>query len=169
MDWRYLIGAAVIAASAAACQSQDSEYDLAETKRIETMRRPTMVKAGPGPVAPLVRGAADAARQNAGQVVVYIGATWCEPCKRFKTALAARSLDSSFPGVRFVEFDWDRDEKRLKHAGYGGRLIPRFVIPDEHGSASQLRIEGSIKGPGGVANITPRLRRLLSNTRSANN
>jgi len=39
------------------------------------------------------------------------------------------------------------------------------VLPREDGSGSGEQIEGSIKGPGAVAQITPRLKALLSKGR----
>jgi hypothetical protein len=41
-------------------------------------------------------------------------------------------------------------------------MIPRFVIPDKDGAATQRRFEGSIKGPEAVANMVPRLEAILA-------
>ena len=79
----------------------------------------------------------------------------------FKTALKSGQLDGAFPNLRLLDFDRSRDEKRLEKAGYLSRLLPLFAIPDKSGKASGKQIEGSIKGPGAIGNIVPRLRRLL--------
>ena len=97
------------------------------------------------------------------QVIVYVGAPWCEPCKHFHDALASGQLDAAFPRLTVLEFDQDRDADHLMAAGYTSRLIPLFVRPRPDGQASGRSIEGSIKGAGAVAEITPRLRELLVN------
>lgn len=150
-----------IALLAAAC-SADATYEVGELERAAATVKPHMVEAtADGDVAAAVKAAAASARNDGVDLVVYIGATWCEPCKRFKRALAAGRLDTMFAAVRFLEFDHDRDEQRLDDAGYDGRLIPRFVIPDASGRGGRLRTEGSVKGPAGVAHIIPRLRAIL--------
>jgi hypothetical protein len=60
-----------------------------------------------------------------------------------------------------LEFDHDRDGERLAPAGYVSELIPLFVVPNEDGTASARRIEGSVKGEAAIGNITSRLRTIL--------
>lgn len=95
------------------------------------------------------------------QVLVYVGAEWCEPCQHFHHAVEAGELDQRLPGVRFVEFDSDHDRERLVESNYDGQLIPRFVVPDAEGRGSDQRIEGGIKGDGAVEHIMARLAPLL--------
>jgi thiol-disulfide isomerase/thioredoxin len=121
-----------------------------------------IVRAGPGPVAPIIQEL----RKKNPKLVVYVGATWCEPCRYFHDAAAAGALDETFPGVTILEFDYDADIQRLEPAGYGSNTIPLFVIPRADGTASERRFQGSIKGPAAVQNIVPRLKRLLSATGS---
>jgi thiol-disulfide isomerase/thioredoxin len=102
------------------------------------------------------------AKRDGRQVLVYVGASWCEPCRRFHAAAADHRLDADFPTLRLVEFDADRDGARLQAAGYVSRLIPLFARPGSDGRASGRQIEGSIKGDGAVAEIAPRLRALLT-------
>ncbi|RYZ04029.1 MAG: thioredoxin [Myxococcales bacterium] len=102
---------------------------------------------------------ADASGQR---VLVYVGATWCEPCKRFHKALASGQLDESLAGTKFVEFDADRDREELRAAGYASKYIPLFSVPDQSGHASGRAIEGSVKGDSAVReNLVPRLLALL--------
>jgi thiol-disulfide isomerase/thioredoxin len=101
------------------------------------------------------------AKDEGRTLLVYVGAPWCEPCQRFHRAAEAGELDSIFPKLRLLEFDRDRDEARLSQAGCISHLIPLFAKPDALGHCSADRIEGSIKGDGAVAEITPRLRRLV--------
>jgi thiol-disulfide isomerase/thioredoxin len=119
------------------------------------------IGAGDGEVAALVKAEAAKARAEGLATVVYVGATWCEPCRYFHEALAKGALEGKLPKVRFVEFDLDRDEARLKAAGYGTEYVPLFVVPEDDGRGGTRRIAGSIKGPGAVDEITPRLKALL--------
>jgi thiol-disulfide isomerase/thioredoxin len=123
---------------------------------------PRFAPAGPGEVDAVVREALVAATAEGRRVVVYVGATWCEPCQDFHHAVDRGELDQPLAGIRFVEFDSDHDGARLEAAGYGGRLIPRFVLPDAQGRGSEHRIEGGIKGSGAVAHIMERLGPLLA-------
>lgn len=128
--------------------------------------KPKFVPAGPGAADEVVRQAIATAKTDERTLVVYVGATWCEPCQDFHHAVERGELDDALAGVRFLEFDSDRDGARLKEAGYDGRLIPRFVLPGADGRSSDQRIEGGIKGAGAVAHIMARLGPLLAQTQS---
>jgi thiol:disulfide interchange protein len=96
------------------------------------------------------------------RVLVYVGATWCEPCQRFHKSLESGELDDALAGTKFIEFDVDRDRSELRAAGYASKYIPLFSVPDQSGHASGRAIEGSIKGDGAVRqNLVPRLLALL--------
>jgi thiol-disulfide isomerase/thioredoxin len=142
---------------AAACQGGPAAAPAAAPARIELVapRDPTDVAASVA--AELAR-----ARAEHRPLLVYVGATWCEPCNRFHDAAAAGALDAAFPGLRLVTFDLDRDEDALARAGYHADLVPLFAEPADDGTASGRHIQGSIKGPGAVAELTPRLRTLLA-------
>jgi len=102
---------------------------------------------------------ADASGQR---VLVYVGATWCEPCQRFHKALEAGELDDALAGTKFIEFDADHDRAELKAAGYASKYIPLFSVPASNGHSSGRWIEGSIKGDSAVReNLVPRLLALL--------
>lgn len=117
---------------------------------------------GDEPIDELVLGELARAEIDVRQLVVYVGATWCEPCKRFHDAVAAGQLDDDLAGVRFLEFDFDRDGKRLADAGYQGRYLPLFVVPGADGRATDRVHSGGVKGPGAVEYILPRLKRILA-------
>jgi thiol-disulfide isomerase/thioredoxin len=122
-----------------------------------------MVHAPPGDdVAQLVREARERAKADGRDLIVYVGATWCEPCQHFHKAAAAGVLDGDFPSLTVLEFDLDEDRERLASAGYTSHFIPLFVVPDADGRASSKRFEGSVKGEGAIANIAPRLREILA-------
>lgn len=123
--------------------------------------RPEFVKAPSGSVPALVKAALEQA-ETGQSVLVYVGADWCEPCTRFHDAVQAGELDEALNGVQFIEFDSDRDAERLSAAGYDGKLIPRFVVPNPLGQPSSRRVEGGIKGAGAVPHIVRRLVPILA-------
>ena len=114
------------------------------------------------PIAQVVRQELTRAATDGYQLVVYVGATWCEPCQRFHQAVEAGELNKTFPGIRFLEFDSDTDGERLAQAGYKSRFIPLFSVPGPDGRDQGRRSAGAIKGPGAVDYIVPRLRRILA-------
>jgi thiol-disulfide isomerase/thioredoxin len=126
---------------------------------------PPQLIAGPNgdaDLAPAIARERAAAEAQHERLLVYVGASWCEPCRRFHDALTSGELDGALRGVRFLEFDSDLAKEALARAGYQSRLIPLFAVPRADGSASEQRIEGSIKGESAVpSNLLPRLRELL--------
>ncbi|HVW27168.1 MAG TPA: thioredoxin family protein [Polyangiaceae bacterium] len=131
---------------------------LAPVKRPIFVRGPT----GGAPVAPFIAGELTTARAGHYGLLVYVGATWCEPCQGFHRAVAAGELDDLLAGVHLIEFDLDADREPLAAAGYSSQLIPLFALPKPDGTASEARIEGSIKGADAVErNLMPRLRAFL--------
>ena len=115
-----------------------------------------------GDVDEIVRAAQAKAMGEKRRVVVYVGATWCEPCQRFHHAVERGELDAKFPDVDLVGFDADHDAERLASAGYVSRLIPLFALPGPDGRASGKQVEGGIKGEGAVGFIAPRLEKMLA-------
>lgn len=113
-------------------------------------------------VAPLIARERTRAQRDHKHFLVYLGASWCEPCVRFHAAAAAGQLNASFGDVRMLVFDADRDGDALQRAGYRYELIPLFAIPNADGSSSGRQIEGSIKGADAIDNIAPRLRDLVN-------
>jgi thiol:disulfide interchange protein len=117
------------------------------------------------PQAPLeqfVQQHVEEADASGTRVLVYVGATWCEPCKRFHKALESGQLDQDLAGTKFIEFDSDHDGAELRAAGYGSKYIPLFSVPDQSGHASGRAIEGAIQGDGAVREtLVPRLLALL--------
>jgi thiol-disulfide isomerase/thioredoxin len=159
-----------------ACSKSDPEPKPAPSSNVATsatLAMPTgplvlargvrIERAGAGSdAARVVRESREREKHDGRDVVVYVGAKWCEPCKRFHKAAAAGELDDAFPTLTLLEFDLDEDKERLEEAGYRSELIPLFVMPDDDGRATSKRFEGSVKGDGAIANIAPRLRALIA-------
>jgi thiol-disulfide isomerase/thioredoxin len=116
----------------------------------------------PTDVAASVKAALQQAHAEGRTLLVYVGATWCEPCQRFHHAVEQGELDGAFPRLSILGFDADRDGTALGAAGYTSRLIPLFAVPRDDGRSSGRQIEGSVKGEAAVGEITPRLRNLIN-------
>lgn len=150
-----------LAASLSACDSEPAPKPAPEPARgvrgVELIAAP----AGAEEATALIQRETARAHADGRKLVVYVGAEWCEPCRYFHAAAEAGRLNDDFPTLRVLEFDHDRDEARLTRAGCKSPMIPLFAIPDEQGRCSDRRIHGSIKGPGAVDEIRPRLAQLL--------
>lgn len=125
------------------------------------------VPAPDGDVADVAQRELERSRKDGRALLVYVGATWCEPCQRFHKAAEGGEIPADLPATRMLEFDLDRDAERLEAAGYGSKMIPLFAVPGPDGRATAARMEGSIKGPGAVGNIVPRLRALLGRAKGS--
>ncbi len=116
----------------------------------------------PGDVKDVVKVAMIEAAARNHRLVVYVGASWCEPCERFREAAKKGELNADFPGLSLLVFDVDADRKRLAAAGYASQYIPLIVLPKDDGAASEFRMAGGSKGNGAVASMSPRLTALLT-------
>lgn len=79
-------------------------------------------------------------------LVVYAGAGWCEPCKRFKHAVETGTLDDKLAKTTLLVFDADRDTERLASAGYKFQFIPYVGLPGADGhptDSAEARAKGS--------------------------
>lgn len=121
-----------------------------------------IVKAPAGEVTGVVKNEREKAKSDGRDLVVYVGATWCEPCQHFHKAAKSGALDAEFPNLTLLEFDLDDDRDRLSPAGYVGQFIPLFAMPAADGRASDKKFEGAVKGEGAVKVIAPKLRSLLA-------
>lgn len=156
------------AATAGACRSRErteaSPAGSVRAKVTPSTARPYFVKAPERleTAQPFVQEQVSSAQAAGERVLVYVGASWCEPCERFHEAVEAGELDAMLAGTRFVEFDADRHTEALDAAGYAFRMIPVIAKPNADGAASGRQLTGSIKGPDAVhGNLVPRLEALL--------
>ena len=115
-----------------------------------------------GDLTQLLEAEQQRARAEGRTLLVYVGAPWCEPCQHFKTAVKRGDLDARFPKLRLLELDRDQDEERLAAAGCLSRMIPLLARVEGGRCSETARMEGSIKGTGAVAEMTPRLEALLA-------
>jgi thiol-disulfide isomerase/thioredoxin len=115
-----------------------------------------------GDLAAFVAGEVAHARQTGKHVLVYVGADWCEPCRKFHEAAQAGQLDAELGDLRLVELDLDRDQSRLEAAGYHSEFVPLFAVPRDDGRASGAQTDGVRKAAGGaLEQLVPRIRALV--------
>ncbi len=81
----------------------------------------------------LVRTERLKAKAEGRVLIVYVGATWCEPCKRFKEEVHTGRLDEKLPKLTLLAFDADRDTDRLAAAGYRFQFIPFVALAGADG------------------------------------
>lgn len=113
-------------------------------------------------VEPWIQEQVELAQAAKVRVLVYVGASWCEPCQRFHQAVEHGELNGALNGLRFLEFDQDQDAAALKSAGYVYQYIPVLALPDPDGRNHGKMISGSIKGARAIKeNLVPRLQALL--------
>ena len=119
-----------------------------------TGARPELVHppAGTTDLGAFIRSEVARGQRDGRKVVVYVGASWCDPCVRFKAAIE---------DVRFVVTDLDTDGPALASAGCASTMVPLFARANADGTCSSKRTEGGIKGDGAVAFMLPRLKAVL--------
>jgi thiol:disulfide interchange protein len=154
---------------ATACNGRRDDHATAKAQApalepVRSRAKPEMARRTdpPAPLEQFVQQHVEEADASGKRVLVYVGATWCEPCKRFHKALESGELDEALAGTKFVEFDSDRDAAELRAAGYASKYIPLFSVPDHSGHASGRAIAGSISAESAVReDLVPRLLALL--------
>jgi thiol-disulfide isomerase/thioredoxin len=158
-----LVNVSAVGCNARSKQKSESS-EAAPAAVVRSRAKPELTRRSnpPAPLEQFVQQHVEQADETGVRVLVYVGATWCEPCKRFHKALESGELDEALAGTKFIEFDADRDRAELRAAGYASKYIPLFSVPDVTGHASGRAIEGSIKGDTAVLeDLVPRLLALL--------
>lgn len=106
------------------------------------------------------------ARGDGRTLLVAVGASWCEPCRRFHEALSKGELDRELSGARVVELDLDVHGAFVASAGCTSRMVPLFARVTDDGRCGPRRVEGGIKGPGAVGFLAPKVAALLGDAAS---
>lgn len=78
-------------------------------------------------------------------LVVYVSATWCEPCKKLKEEIDAGRLDDRYGKTTLLAFDADKDIDRLGSAGYTFKFVPYVALPGADGRPAETQ-EATGKG-----------------------
>lgn len=169
VGWRrggWLISGSLLSVSVLSACSNDSPAPTKETSSVTApAAEPLKVEwiqlpSGVGP-ADFVRAESARADHDKKKLVIYVGATWCEPCQRFHHAAEAGELDRVFGDVRFIDLDADKNASEVAALGCESKMIPLFALPGPDGRCTDRRVEGGIKGDGAVGYISPKLRAVL--------
>jgi thiol-disulfide isomerase/thioredoxin len=115
-----------------------------------------------GPVSTIMAAQLEKAKAEKRRVLLYAGAPWCEPCRYFHEAVDRGELTGKVGALDLVAFDSQMDAERMLLSGYESQFIPLFALPAADGKATGKHIEGSVKGDGAVADLVPRLTKLLA-------
>ena len=70
-------------------------------------------------------------------LVVYVSATWCDPCKKLKEEIEAGRLDDRYGKTTLLAFDADKDIDRLGAAGYTFKFVPYVALPGADGRPAE--------------------------------
>jgi thiol-disulfide isomerase/thioredoxin len=114
-----------------------------------------------GNIADMVKDELARAQADKKDLLVYVGATWCEPCKHFYDASKKGELGTELANVRLLKFDFDRHGTSLAKAGYDAPYIPLFVRPEDDGRGGSQRSMGSVKGPQAIDYLKGKVLELL--------
>ncbi|MER2559237.1 MAG: hypothetical protein ABTQ32_00865 [Myxococcaceae bacterium] len=118
-----------------------------------------------GPVSAILASQLERSKTEHRRVLLYAGAPWCEPCRIFHEAVDRGELTGKVGALDLVAFDAQADAERMLLSGYESQFIPVFALPGPDGKATGKHIEGSVKGPGAVDDIVPRLKTLLADAK----
>lgn len=104
----------------------------------------------------LVRTERLRARSEGRVLVVYVSATWCEPCKKMKEEIASGRLDARLGRTTLLAFDADEDVDRLNAAGYTFRFVPFVALPGADGHPADVQ-QATGKGGGAWRELLAKL------------
>jgi thiol-disulfide isomerase/thioredoxin len=79
------------------------------------------------------------AKADGRVLVVYVSATWCEPCKKMKEEIDAGRLDDRYGKTTLLAFDADKDIDRLGAAGYTFKFVPYVALPGSDGKPAETQ------------------------------
>jgi thiol-disulfide isomerase/thioredoxin len=85
----------------------------------------------------LVRTERLKAKADGRVLVVYVSATWCDPCKKLKEEIEAGRLDDRYGKTTLLAFDADKDLDRLGAAGYTFKFVPYVALPGADGRPAE--------------------------------
>lgn len=141
-------GTSAIAASAPAANATTTAGTSASTSASASGKDGVRVVASAQDMdaASQIRTARLEAKGQGRVLVVYVAASWCEPCKKMKEEIQAGRLDSTLPKVTLLAFDADKDQERLASAGYTFRFVPYVAVPGADGQPVDSA-EAHGKGP----------------------
>jgi thiol-disulfide isomerase/thioredoxin len=104
----------------------------------------------------------EAARAAKGAPVVYVGATWCGPCKAYKASLSDPKMKQAHVPVQILELDADKHPNTLQWAGITPNGVPHWEMVDSGGKSIGKTIDGSAWEANTVDNMAPALSKFFT-------
>ena len=95
--------------------------------------------------------------------VVYIGASWCPPCKAIKKYKSDPQMVTAFAGTHVIELDVDDwSAPDLDALDYKAKSVPVFIAVDKDAKAKGPTIDGGAWGDNIPANMAPPLTKFFA-------
>lgn len=138
------------------CSSSPTPAPRASGGKVELVEAPAT-----GDLATYVAGEVQRGAREQVPVLVYVGATWCVPCRELHAAALAGRLDARLGPLRLLEFDADRDGPYLEATGYRSQMVPLLAKPGADGRASGQQFDGVKTGQDYVEQLATKIEALV--------
>ena len=92
-----------------------------------------------------------------GVPIVYVGATWCGPCKVYKASLSDPRMVQAHRPVHIIELDADQHASTLQKLSISPSGVPHWEMVDPSGHSVGKHIDGSAWADNTVENMAPAL------------
>lgn len=113
--------------------------------------------ANSGKLLSLIKAEISAKRKPA----LFFTATWCGPCKKFKSALSDPMMQEAMNGITLIMIDADIDGGKEKFgAKYKVSAYPTFLKMDADGN-SLKKIDGGAWNEDTPANMAPAMKKFM--------
>jgi len=108
------------------------------------------------------RAVRTAARSAKRSPVVYIGATWCGPCKVYKARLDDPRMVQAHRTVHIIELDADLHMGTLEALGITPAGVPHWEKVDTAGRATGTAIDGRAWKENTIESMAPALEQFFA-------
>jgi TPR repeat protein len=121
------------------------------------------VHAGGASLAQKIKTEIAGSASSDSKVVVYVGATWCKPCRAFQRYRNDPRVVEALRGAVIIELDMDDwTTTDFKSLGYDVVGVPVFIAVDHDGRAKGPSITSSVWGDDVPENMAPPLLRFIA-------
>jgi hypothetical protein len=163
-------GASIVACEATDKGTQVPAATAEKAPQAKAGQSERWVKIGKRGSAALADGVkAEVAKAQAKKLtpIVYVGATWCDPCLALKKHRDDPKMVDAFEGTFVIEIDADDwNAASFGALGYKTSVIPIFIAVDAEGKATGRTIDGGAWGDNIPQNMAPPLKQFFSSLKS---